>query len=329
MNPDILMVAEHRKGVILPITFELVSLAYRIQEHRQCEVSFLVVEGPESAVSGTIASQTGLNVEAVRLDHTGPITGEVYRQVLGKVLSRRQFSTLIIPHTTLGMDYAPGLAVGLGAACISAVTGVDFLDNQLVFRRLIYGGKLHEQVSSRCGQVVVTAAPGSFASPGFSPAIPGGRTVTPAPSYKPETVHLKTIPGAGQAEGLSEARIIVAAGNGIGGREAIDLISEMAGLFSRAAVAGSRPVCDRGWLPYNCQVGVTGARVAPEVYIACGISGAYQHVAGIQDSGVIVAINTDPGAAIFKVSDICIVADLKAFIQAFSQCVGESGTEKD
>jgi len=116
--------------------------------------------------------------------------------------------------------------------------------------------------------------------------------------------------------GITEAGVIVSAGQGLGDKKNLDLIYQLAALFAKSAVAGSRIVCDLGWLEYRCQVGVTGATVSPQLYIACGISGAVQHVMGMRNSEYIVAINKDPAAAIFQVADICIVEDLTTFIPA-------------
>jgi electron transfer flavoprotein alpha subunit len=114
--------------------------------------------------------------------------------------------------------------------------------------------------------------------------------------------------------GISEADVLISAGVGIGDEENLEFIYALADLFPKSAVAGSRIVCDLGWLEYKCQVGVTGATVSPELYVACGISGAVQHVTGMRGSGFIVAINTDPSAAIFHTADVCIVENLKTFI---------------
>jgi electron transfer flavoprotein alpha subunit len=113
---------------------------------------------------------------------------------------------------------------------------------------------------------------------------------------------------------ITEAEVIVSAGRGIRKKENLELIERLAGLFSRSAVGGSRSVCDLGWLEYSRQVGITGKTVAPKLYIACGISGASQHIAGMKDSQLIIAINSDPGAAIFSIADYGIVEDLTTFI---------------
>ena len=114
--------------------------------------------------------------------------------------------------------------------------------------------------------------------------------------------------------GISEADVIVAAGQGFGEEENLELARQLAAVFPKSAIAGSRIVCDLGWLGYGCQVGVTGATVSPRLYIACGISGAVQHVTGMRGSGFIVAINKDPAAAIFQMADVCVVEDLITFI---------------
>ncbi|MDA8405205.1 MAG: electron transfer flavoprotein subunit alpha/FixB family protein, partial [Desulfobacteraceae bacterium] len=116
---------------------------------------------------------------------------------------------------------------------------------------------------------------------------------------------------------LSHADVIVSAGNGVKKQEYLENIYQLSRLFPKSAVAGSRPVCDRKWLTYSQQVGVTGATVKPKLYIACGISGASQHTAGMRDSRFIVAINTDPHAAIFNIADVCIIEDLTTFIPRF------------
>jgi electron transfer flavoprotein alpha subunit len=116
------------------------------------------------------------------------------------------------------------------------------------------------------------------------------------------------------AKGIAEAEVVVAAGQGIGDKDNLDLINQLAAIFAKPAIAGSRIVCDLGWLEYGCQVGVTGATVSPQLYLACGISGAIQHISGMRGSDFIVAINQDPAAAIFQVADVCVVEDLKSFI---------------
>ena len=139
----------------------------------------------------------------------------------------------------------------------------------------------------------------------------------PGPAFKTRSLGIKQ--AEADTSGISEADVLISAGMGIGDEENLEFIYALADLFPKSAVAGSRIVCDQGWLEYKCQVGVTGATVSPGLYIACGISGAVQHVSGMRGSGFIVAINTDPAAAIFHTADVCIVEDLKTFIPAFME----------
>jgi electron transfer flavoprotein alpha subunit len=132
---------------------------------------------------------------------------------------------------------------------------------------------------------------------------------------------LEVTPAVETEAALREAEVIVAAGRGIGSEETLDQIHRLAACFARSAVAGSRPLCDLGWLKYNRQVGQTGSTVRPKLYLACGISGAYQHIAGMKDSGFIVSINRDPQAAIGQWSDLRIEEDLKTFLPLLIEAV--------
>jgi electron transfer flavoprotein alpha subunit len=138
------------------------------------------------------------------------------------------------------------------------------------------------------------------------------------------TQPIGTIAAAAAADtaDLTEADTIIAAGNGIGSEANLDLLRELAELFPHGAVAGTRIVCDRGWLGYARQVGITGTTVTPALYIACGISGATQHRVGMHGSQFVVAINTDPGAPIFNEADLCIVEDLTTFIPRLLEIMG-------
>ncbi|HOF06155.1 MAG TPA: electron transfer flavoprotein subunit alpha/FixB family protein [Syntrophales bacterium] len=138
------------------------------------------------------------------------------------------------------------------------------------------------------------------------------RTLPPAPT--PRSRPLGKLPAAETAYDFSRAEVIVAAGQGIGAAENLVLIDRLAGIFPKGAVGCSRAVCDRGWMEYRRQIGMTGRTVAPPLYIACGISGAMPHLAGMRDSRWIIAINRDPHAAIFQIAHLGIVADLTAFI---------------
>jgi electron transfer flavoprotein alpha subunit len=171
--------------------------------------------------------------------------------------------------------------------------------------------------------VILTVQPGIFKADKNSGSQSGRVTMLAASARNRQSRSLGIKEADMDSAGIGDASVIVAAGKGIGEKENLDLIHRLAAIFPKSAVAGSRIVCDLGWLGYPCQVGVTGTTVSPQLYIACGISGAVQHVMGMQGSEFVVAINKDPSAAIFQVADICIVEDLTAFIPAFIQAYNE------
>jgi len=327
MEKSLIIIAEQKNGQTLPVTYELVSLAKQIPD---CRIVFAVLETTGDAGKATarhLADSTGLDVITLPVDGDGPLTGETCLLVLADFLSRHAYDYICVPHTSLGIDYAARLALRLDAACISCVNAVSAEAQKPLFQRAVYGGKLNECISSDRQVTVLTALPGVFPLPAFSQKQPGQVTIGSTAQPSAQITHLERISGGEAADGLTDARVVVAAGNGIGEKAHLELIYQLAERFARSAVAGSRPVCDRGWLPYNRQVGVTGVQVSPDLYIACGISGAYQHVVGMQGSGLVVAINTDPKSAIFNAADLGIVADLKEFIPAFLEVAAKTGKE--
>ena len=161
-----------------------------------------------------------------------------------------------------------------------------------------------------------TAAPGAFSRQAPPGEHPTGAQVR-VRAFKGESAGFEATGLKRTAQShhaVETADVILAAGQGIGRAQNLKLLEDAAGMFKSAAVGGSRVVCDRGWLPHACQIGETGKRVSPKMYIACGISGARQHLAGMQHAQTIVAINTDPHAPIFAQADVAIVEDLKTFL---------------
>jgi electron transfer flavoprotein alpha subunit len=219
-----------------------------------------------------------------------------------------------VAHSSQGQDFAPVLAVELDAACIGGVEAVLPTGEGVGFARPLYGGKIMAGIRPACETAVLAVQPGifKFTQPASSQA--GSVDIRSLSAGPLGSRSLGIKQSATDTAGITEADVVVAAGQGIGDRNNLDLIHQLASMFTKSAVAGSRIVCDLGWLEYRCQVGVTGATVAPRLYIACGISGAIQHLTGIRGSEFIVAINKDPAAAIFQVADICIVEDLTTFI---------------
>ena len=228
-----------------------------------------------------------------------------FLSALCQALDRVGPALIVIPHTAQGADYAPRLAARLGLPFFSSVCGIeDSTPPQLVRQAL--GGKVLERIELSAPAVVTVSAGAFAAAPGSSAGVVEEVEVRPEPpAARSRELIAADLPDAG----LGRAEVIVAAGRGAGA-EGIALTRELAGCFRRGALGASRPLVDAGLLPRELQVGQTGTTVAPRVYIACGISGALQHTAGMSASNFIVAINTDANAPIFRVAHLGAVMDL-------------------
>lgn len=214
---------------------------------------------------------------------------------------------------------AGALAAALGAAVVTACSSIVFEPpDRWVFRRPVYGGMASATLSSR-GPAVVSVLPQALAgesaedAQGTVEVIAAMDVAARCRVLRRERLSVRELP-------LTQARVVVAAGLGLGGPEAVPLVEELADVLG-GTIAGTRPVIDRGWLPPDRQVGQSGALIAPRLYIACGISGAPQHLAGVRGAKTVVAINTDPGAPIMKLAHIPIVGDVRTVVPELTRAV--------
>jgi electron transfer flavoprotein alpha subunit len=314
---SIIVIAEHMEGQVRPVTYELVECALRLQGISALPIKIIILGQDARDLANEIAQNCGQEVSLAQVPGLAEYQGEIYRDLLEQLIKAENARYICVAHSSQGLDFGPSLAVSLGADCITGVEDIYDRDGQPIFVRPIYGGKVVAHVSTKSETTLLSMQPGIFK--------PSDLEDCKAGSVNTQTMTVDTLRtrllGIKQAEadtsGISEAHVLVGAGMGVGDEENLEFIEALAKVFPKSAVAGSRIVCDLGWLEYKCQVGVTGATVSPELYIACGISGAVQHVSGMRGSGFIVAINTDPAAAIFHTADVCIVEDLKTFIPAF------------
>ncbi len=314
MKDCIVVIAQHAHGRTDPVTYESLACAWALCGGDESRIRVMVAGDPGQAVARELAAATGFTVTAVENDGLGDYNADAYLRALGPILAGMAPGYVIMPHTCFGYDLAPALAVRLGAACITAAEAARMNGGKAVFVRTASGGKLSTEVVPETDIVVLTNQPGAW-KPLDNKMGTGGTVETvrsDAGPVRSRTVGFKQPEYRGNA--LAESSVVVAAGRGIGTRENLALIDDIARLFPRSAVGCSRAVCDAGWLGYAHQVGMTGATVSPKLYIAIGISGAVQHVAGIRDAQTVIAINNDPAARIFARADYGIVEDLTRFI---------------
>jgi electron transfer flavoprotein alpha subunit len=329
MGKEIVVIAEHSDGQIRPVTYELVAFAKKLQRATgSTPIRVILLADDVKGLAQDLTDNTGLDVTAIQLTEMPYYNGETVTHALAKHLANPQPSFVCIAQTSQGADYAPALAVKLDAACIGGIGEIIEHEGQFCFARALYSGKIIAHLKPMSETAILTVQPGIFKADPDTGSGPGSVTILETSASNRQSQSLGIKQADTDTAGINDAKVIVAAGNGIGEKENLEFIHQLAALFPKSAVAGSRIVCDMGWLGYQCQVGVTGTTVSPSLYIACGISGAVQHVMGMQGSEFIVAINKDPSAAIFQMADICIVEDLTAFIPAFIQAYNEETSNK-
>lgn len=317
MAEKILLVAESINNKITATSRELTGLASQITSRNPGEVVFLVAGDNIEGGAQELAQQTGIDVRALEHPDFQYPNPEAMAAAVCSLTEELSADLICFLHTAAGCQAAAQTAVKLKTACITAVENLFFDDeNQIVFQRALCNGKLRLKIKPATPRTVITVLPGAFKAEEYSQT-PGKVTkihfypTKDTPACKPVSLSRST---DSDDAALEKADIVVAVGRGIGSEENLDIIHQTARALPNAAVAASRPLCDLKWLPYSRQVGATGKTVAPKLYLACGISGAQQHLQGMKESQLIVAINTDPNAAIFSHADYCIVEDITTFL---------------
>lgn len=317
--PNIAVFLEQRAGQIKQIAWQMLSAARKLTAAQGGEVWGVRLH----AGGGDLAAEAGQHGAGKVFDAAAPqfaqYDSELWVQALVQFVQQRQPDILLIGATAMGKDLAPRLAARLQAACISDAVGLDW-DGGLIVRRPIFAGKCFADVVASGQLVIVQIRPNAFALQEGGAA---AETVAWTPALDPAATRAKVTAVETAAAGkvsLTEAEIVVSGGRGLKGPENYKLVEDLAQALGAAAGA-SRAIVDAGWVDYSHQVGQTGKTVAPNLYVACGISGAIQHLAGMSSSKCIVAINKDPAAPIFKVADFGIAGDLFAIMPALTEAV--------
>ena len=295
-----LLIGEYRDGKLLDTTYELFGFAGQLG----AETSLFLV-GSETqlpAFGGTLyLADAGICSE---------YNPDLHKQLVLEVIQKENPDQIVFLHSSYGWDLAPRVAAGLGVAQVSEVIAIQ--DGG--FEISCCNGKMRRSVKSATSKSVVTIQAGAFQG-----VQPGG---------SPQVVKLASnaiggieFLGYEQAEekgvDLAKAEIIVSAGRGIGKKDNVPVIAALAKALG-GELGASRPVVDAGWVAHDHQVGTTGQTVSPKLYMACGISGAIQHLAGMKKSDFIIAINKDKDAPIGEIADVLVVADVLQFVPALT-----------
>jgi electron transfer flavoprotein alpha subunit len=301
-----LVLVEVRDEQIRNVSFEALSAAQKIDS---AEITAVVLGSSEPQFVSSLAEYGADKVYMIPDERLKQYTPDGYLQALIQLVDEVKPDVILMGHTAIGKDVSPRLATKIGIGLISDVTAIELEENEIIFTRPIYAGKAFQKKKIVSGTIFATIRPNNIPlaeadssrnaeSIIFNPTITDIRTVV-------KDIVQKSVGGVD----LTEAKVIVSGGRGVKSEEGFKLLDELAkGLGG--AVGASRGACDAGYCDYSMQVGQTGKVVTPDLYIACGISGAIQHLAGMSNSKVIVAINKDPEAPIFSIADYGIVGDL-------------------
>ena len=321
MAQGILVFIEEREGKIKKTSLEVLSAARKLADPLQEPVAALLVGAGESSVD--LAQYGADKVITAQHELLNSYSTEGYCETVAQVAQKEQPRLILGSASAMGRDLMPRVAaklgVGLAQDCIEAgmVEG-----QQLECVRPIYAGKAYARVRLLMTPMMATLRPNVFTL-GEADAGRSAEAITFTPDLNAEQVHasVKEIRAAeGQTIELTEANIIVSGGRGVKGPENFPLIQSLADALG-GAMGASRAAVDAGWIDHQHQVGQTGKTVSPGLYVACGISGAIQHLAGMSSSKLIVAINKDPEAPIFNVADYGIVGDLFAVVPLLTEAV--------
>lgn len=308
----------------------------------------LIVPGKNTLrLCESISSKYGIDTAAIECDELYLPDPELLSGILSLLIDIHKPELVLFTHTMRNCQVISKLSILCKAGSVTGVESFTSDDEGIVFLRSAFNGKLKENVRLKTSIKLVTVLPGAYSIdensiPYNNDALAFMLNLNEASGHSSED-YVQSPDASGSTDSLrrsaafarggkngyvpvslsaekdggvklEDADVIVAAGRGVGKEENLQLIRDTACIFSNAAIGASRPICDQKWIPLNQQVGVTGKTVTPKLYIACGISGSQQHIAGMKNSQCIVAINKDPNASIFAVSDYIVVEDLLLFL---------------
>jgi electron transfer flavoprotein alpha subunit len=316
---EVLVLAEHAGGEVKKVTAELLTLARRLGEPAA------VWTGPDAEAGRARLAEFG----AARVYVAGGAEFDEYvvapkAELLAALVADKSPAAVLVAGNAEGKEIAGRLAVKTGSGVITDAIAVD---ESLVAEQSIFGGSIVVQSRVRTGTPVIAVRPNAVTpepllEPAAAELVPADVQLSDA--AKSARVTERVEQERGERPDLTEASIVVSGGRGVGGAEQFALIEQLADSLG-AAVGASRAATDAGWYPHQFQVGQTGKTVAPQLYLAVGISGAIQHRAGMQTSKTIMVINKDPEAPIFELADFGVVGDLFAVVPQLVEEIGKRG----
>lgn len=307
MSKNVLVLGETREGELRNVSFETIAAAKTISGGGS--VTAVLVGNSVENLAQEMIQYGADRVVTVEHPHLKQYTSDGFSQAFMAVYEQEKPDAIVLGHTAMGKDLSPKLASKLDSGLISDVTKIEGEGDSAEFIRPIYSGKAFEKVQSKSGLLFFTIRPNNIEPLAKDVSRSGDVSSVSVDITNLRSVIANVVRKSTEGVDLSEAKVIVAGGRGVKSEDGFKPLEELASLLG-GAVGASRGACDADYCDYSLQIGQTGKVVTPDLYIAVGISGAIQHMAGMSNSKVIVAINKDPEANIFKVADYGIVGDL-------------------
>ena len=304
---DVLVVTEPRRGTLREVSYELLTAGRQVADAADGDLHVAVVSGPVDRYADSLARE---GVDTIHTVGQGEeFNHDRYVTVIASLVNDLDPAFLLIPHSANGLDYGPAVSERLDRPVVTDAVALDVDDETLVANRRMYGSKIETVVEVGDGPFVVTVRAGAFPpAENFAEPEITAHDVTVDEEAFDSSVRGYEAASDGDVD-ITEPDFLIAVGRGIEDEENLSLVEDLAAATG-ATMAASRPVVDNGWLPKNRQVGQSGKTVKPTVYLALGISGAIQHVAGMRGAETVIAVNEDPAAPIFDVADYGVVGDL-------------------
>ncbi len=316
---NILVVTEIQNGTIREASFELVSLARKLAEGGGREVKSLLIGSGVADTAAEFAGKGGGETFVADDPALANYNVDGWNKAIRAAIEAADADLVLLSNTPSGWDIAPRIAAGLDAAFVSDCFNAEIQDGKLVAFRRIFNGKLDAQLTCGEGPAVLTVQPG--ANDPYDGSSDGAVTALTVDLSNLRAKFIEVKEAAATGIDLTKADIVVSGGRGVGNPEKFPEVIQPLAEALGGAMGASRPVVDAGWLPHAHQVGSSGQVVTPKLYIACGISGAIQHLVGMKNSNYIIAINKDADAPIFEVANVGVVADLFDIIPALTAAI--------
>ena len=308
MSDKIFVVGELKDSELRNVSLEAIGAAKQVNENAEI-VGILISSEQNEAEANKMIHYGADRVITLTNEKLSNYTSDGYGQALMEVINEENPSGIVMGHTAIGKDLTPKIASKLNIGLVSDAIAIEMDEDHAIFTRPIYSGKAFEKKTVLSDPLFFTIRPNNIKPMERDTTRTGELQVKEVEITDLRTVIKDVVRKATDGVDMSEANVVVAGGRGVKSAEGFKPLYELAEVLG-GAVGASRGACDAGYCDYSLQIGQTGKVVTPDLYIACGISGAIQHLAGMSNSKVIVAINKDPDATIFNIADYGIVGDL-------------------